>query len=536
SGKIAEIYTAELPKNLSDSSGVDVQVKCKRGGSVDKLMQELVEHTKLRDTLAFNFTVLVDNIPQTLSLRQILSYFVDFRRHVVTRRLEHELEVLRRRLHLLLAERAAADVIDRVVAIIRGARDDEDSRAQLMAELRYLPHGSRTAVPIDEVQAQHILDMALKRINALNRFRIDEEIRQKGGRVDEILATLAAPDGVTGIVREELKDVRKRYGRPRRTVIAAEAPLDKKAVVLAAAPADDVWAYLSADGSLLVSPRTGRLPGSAAIRLSGPAQLVAALATTSDQRLLVFTRRGEAVRVSLSEHQAARSGTGRNVLPPGDDEVVAGFTGEDAAYYLLVSERGQIKRIPGRTVANASAGGVTCCRVPDGDRLVAVVPHGEDDDILIAKAGGQVLRLETGTKLRPVPTGAAGMVAGTKLDAGDRVVSASKAHGAVVINLHANGMGLCVALDEYPVKGRATAGVQSVLTDRPAKAPAGDLALVACAAGTLVVFTDRGSLHQLAPGDLGRRASTSRPMLALGPGEAPRGVVAMGGAGAPGAQ
>ena len=118
-GKITEIYTAELPKNLTDANGIDVQVKCKRGGSVQRLMHELVEHTKLRDTLAFNFTVLVDNVPQTLSLRQILVCFLDFRKEVVAKRLEHELEVLRRRLHLLLAEQAAADVIDRVVAIIR---------------------------------------------------------------------------------------------------------------------------------------------------------------------------------------------------------------------------------------------------------------------------------------------------------------------------------------------------------------------------------------------------------------------------------
>ena len=140
-GKITEIYTAELPKNLTDANGIDVQVKCKRGGSVQRLMHELVEHTKLRDTLAFNFTVLVDNVPQTLSLRQILVCFLDFRKEVVAKRLEHELEVLRRRLHLLLAERAAADVIDQVVAIIRTAKDDDDSKAKLMAQLRYVPHG-----------------------------------------------------------------------------------------------------------------------------------------------------------------------------------------------------------------------------------------------------------------------------------------------------------------------------------------------------------------------------------------------------------
>jgi DNA gyrase subunit A len=538
--KITEIYTAELPKNLTDANGVDVQVKCKRGGSVQRLMHELVEHTKLRDTLAFNFTVLVDNVPQTLSLRQILICFLDFRKEVVAKRLAHELEVLRRRLHLLLAEQSAADVIDRVVAIIRTARDDDDSKAKLMAQLRYVPHGTSKPVPIDEVQAEHILDMALKRINTLNRFRINEEIQQKGARADEITAILGSADGVTNIVREELKDVRKRFGRPRRTVVSAEttnatgeilsANGKPKTVVLASAPSEDVWAYVTSDGAVLVTPRTARAPSYAPVKLAGSSSLVAVAATRSDQRLLIFTEQGQAVRATLSDQPVGRTGPGRPLLSLlGQDGVAAVFSGEDAPYYLLVSARGQVKRVPATTIANASAAGTICCRVPEGDRIVAVVPHESDDEILIAKAGGQILRLETGAKLRPVPTGAAGMVAGARLDTGDRVVSAVKAEGTSLLNLHASGMALAVLLREYPVQGRGSGGVQSVLVDRPAKSPAGELALVVCQGPTseIELFTDRGGVHHITPAGnpLARRATNSRPFLPLGPGEAPRGQV-----------
>ncbi len=540
SGKITEIFTAELPKNLTDANGVDVQVKCKRGGSVQKLMHELVEHTKLRDTLAFNFTVLVDNVPRALSLRQLLAHFVDFRRQVVTRRLEHELDLLRRRLHLLLAERAAADVIDRVVAIIRGARDDDDSRSKLMAELTYLPHGLSEPVHIDEVQAQHILDMALKRVNALNQFRIDEEIRQKGARVDEITALLASAGGVDSVVREELKEVRRHFGRPRRTVISQDAVNQvaevvaangkARAVVLASAPSEDIWAWVASDAAVLVTPRAVKPPSAGALRLGADQSLVAVLAGRSDQHMLVFTDQGTAFRVSLSDHPLGRSGPGRRAVSLArDDHAVAAFSGEDAPYYLLVSAQGQLKRLPGRALANASATGMLCCRVPDGDRLVAVVPHGEEDHVLLAKAGGQVLRLETGARLRPVPTPGAGMVAGVKVEEGDRVVAACAADGTSVLNVHAGGMGLRVALEEYPLKGRATAGVQSVLTDRPTRSPAGELALVACAAGAAPVtfFSAGGALHLVGPQECppARRATGSRPLLALGPGDMPRGVV-----------
>ena len=537
-GKITEIYTAELPKNLTDASGVDVQVKCKRGGSIQKLMHELVEHTKLRDTLAFNFTVLVDSVPQTLSLRQVLQHFLDFRKDVVTKRLQYELGVLRRRLHFLLAERAASDVIDKVVAIIRAAKDDDDSKAKLMAQLKYVPHGAVKAVPIDDTQAQHIIDMALKRINTLNRLRIDEEVQQKGARVDEIVAVLAAPDGVANIVREELRDVKKHYGRPRRTVISGSTTTEAgqlvasngkaKTVVMAAAPAEDVWVYASSDGSVLVSPRSGKSPSSVPLRLADTSALVSVVAARSDQKLLLFTEQGLAVRASLSDHTVARSGAGKLALAlTKDDRLAAVFSGDDAPYYLLVSAGGAVKRIPGKTIGNANAAGIICCKVPEGDRLVAVVPHDDQDEVLIAKAGGQVLRIETGARLRPVPTGAAGMVAGVKLEAGDRVVCAVKAEGTSLLTVHVSGMGLAVPLAEYPVKGRATGGVQSVFTDRPAKYPAGEVALIACQSptGEIELFTDRGGSYRVTEQDnpLLRRATNSRAFLPLGPGETPRG-------------
>jgi DNA gyrase/topoisomerase IV subunit A len=250
----------------------------------------------------------------------------------------------------------------------------------------------------------------------------------------------------------------------------------------------------------------------------------------SDHRLLVFTEMGQAVRATLSDQPISRNGAGRPLLSlVGQDGIAAAFSGEDAPFYLLVSAGGQLKRIPAATVANASASGTICCRVPEGDRIVAVVAHESDDEILIAKAGGQVLRIETGAKLRPVPTGGAGMVVGVKLDAGDRVVSAVKAEGESLLNLHSSGLALAVPLGEYPVNGRSAGGVQSVLVDRPAKSPAGELALVVCQGPgrETDIFTDRGGVYHAAQQDNPplRRATNSRPFLPLGPGESPRGQV-----------
>ena len=215
-------------------------------------------------------------------------------------------------------------MIDRVVAVIRGAKDDDDSKAKLMAQLKYVPHGASKLAPIDDVQAQHIFDMALKRINALNRLRIDEEVQQKGSRIDEITAILGSAGGVANIVRAELNDVRRRFGRPRRTVISAESTTEAaeivstngkaKAVVLASALAEDVWAYVTTDGYTLVTPRNSKAHSSAPIRVAGSAALVAVAATRSDQRLLIFTEQGQAVRATLSDQPIGRGGAGKPVL------------------------------------------------------------------------------------------------------------------------------------------------------------------------------------------------------------------------------
>jgi hypothetical protein len=128
-----------------------------------------------------------------------------------------------------------------------------------------------------------------------------------------------------------------------------------------------------------------------------------------------------------------------------------------------------------------------------------------------------------------VPTGGAGLVAGAMVGTGDGVVSAVRAEGESLLNLHASGMALAVPLGEYPVKGRGAGGVQSVLIDRPAKSPARELALIVCQGPTseTELFTDRGGVYHASPGDnpLVRRSTNSRPYLPLGPGETPRGQV-----------
>ncbi len=168
--KITDV--TELPKNLSDRNGLRVQIRCKRGGNVTKLIADLMRHTSLRVTIGINLTVVADGVPRQLDLREVVDRFVSFRFEVVTRRLEHERTELLRELHRLVALLAALDAIDAVIRIVRNAEDDDDAREKLKSELRVELHGSAALVPIDDEQAQYILDMAIKRLSRLNRFKL----------------------------------------------------------------------------------------------------------------------------------------------------------------------------------------------------------------------------------------------------------------------------------------------------------------------------------------------------------------------------
>ncbi|MGI8492282.1 MAG: DNA gyrase C-terminal beta-propeller domain-containing protein, partial [Acidimicrobiales bacterium] len=341
-------------------------------------------------------------------------------------------------------------------------------------------------------------------------------------------------------------EVRRHYGQPRRTVLAgagagpdvAQAPGTSRrdraaAVEVVTVPADDVWVWLAGDGVGLVTPRGGRPPSRCPLRLERVRSLAAAVPGSSDQPVLVFSAGGQCYRATLSDQPVARSGAGRPMIAlDAGDEVVAAFAGGqqegEEEYYLLVTAGGQVKRLAATALATAHASGSVCCRVPEGDRIVAVVAHGPDDQILIGKAHGQVLRIETGAALRPVATPSAGTIAGVRVGAGDRVVSAAVAAGSSVLSVHRSGMALRAPLEDYPVKGRGTGGVQSVLTDRPARTPAGDLAcLLGCSDGARVMmFGDQGSVWTVEGGShpLTRRGATSAPLLELADGEVPRGV------------
>lgn len=498
-GVITDI--TENPVNLSDKNGPKLEIKVKRGGNVHKLLADLMKHASLEVTVGINMTVLVNRYPRVVNLKEALEHFLDFRLEVVRKRLEHEFNIKESDLRRQLAVRSALDVIRAVIDILEKSKDDEASKRSLIKILKYIPYGKKRAVAITDEQAQWIIEMQLRRITRLQRFDLDAKIKTLTTRLDEIRAILDSKNGVSEMVKEELREVKKKYGQARKTALSGAASVDSTSqedLLNGAGPAEDITVYLSAFGSGLATPRH-KLPATSPLRV-GNASLVSIIETRSDQALYAFTERGLCYRVALSDLTVETTrGKGRSLLIlNNNDAIVSACVLGSSSHYLFVTAKGQIKRIEEKTIQGAHAGGICSYKLSDDDKIVAVIGHEEGDDILIHTMQGQALRIKASvqTKLRPIQTGAAGGVAGIALRDDDLVVGATKVSNDALFIVHKAGNAKRVPFGEYPIKGRAGGGVSSADPTKPTRLPAGNVIWVGAvpAKGEVVLFTRRGQL------------------------------------------
>jgi DNA gyrase subunit A len=510
----------EMPRNLTDRHGTRVQIRCKRGGSLDRLISDLFRTTSLRVTVGINMTVLVEGTPRQIGLREALDRFVDFRFTIVTRRLEFERDELLRELHRLIALLAALDAIDAVIKIVRGSDDDEDAKRKLIAKLTVVPHGSDVAVPIDDEQAQWIIDMPIKRLARLNRLKLEEERTQKGDRVDEIGRILDSHAALKKIVVGELKAAMALSG-PRRTVLGGEASgvtiesgsgKSATSVDVVARPKTEVWLGASRNGLFAALSRAS-MPTAFPIDIQPGDRPLPILHTDSESEILCFTADGQIARLRINELPlSSRTVRGAKALQLARNQELVALARADAEFVLLVTEGGEIKRCTPDSLSGSHGTPTPACGLPDGDRLVAAVAHVEGAEILIATAGGKVLR--TAMKpIRPVKSASAGGVLGMKLAPGDRVIGACAVTPGDLYVAHESGFGKRVAIAEIPSKGRGGGGVALAAPDKPSKEPAGLVSAIACAETAPVATLLSGQILPVPETEAVNRAAVSRPLV-----------------------
>ena len=422
-------------------------------------------------------------------------------------------------MHRLIALLAALDAIDAVIKIVRASEDDDDAKAQLIAKLKVTPHGATKAVPIDDEQAQWIIDMPIKRLARLNRLKLEEDRRQKGERVDEIGRILESHARLKKIVVGELKEAAALSG-PRRTALGGDTSVAASAVEggggnaidVVARPKTDVWLGATRNGlfaalSRATTPTTYPVDIQAGDR---PLQLVE---SDTESEILCFTADGQVARLRLNELPlSSRSVKGTKALALQRGHELAALAPANAEFLLLVSEQGEIKRCQPDSLGGTHGMPTPAFDLPGGDRLIAAIPHADGAEIMLATADGKVLRTSM-KPIRPVKSASAGGVAGMKLAAGDRVVSACiVGEGAVHVS-HELGFGKRVPLDDIPSKGRGGGGVALAAPDKPSKDPAGPLSAIVCSEAAPVAVLMSGQIVPVPDTEPATRAAVSRPLV-----------------------
>jgi DNA gyrase subunit A len=451
-------------KDLSDKTGMRIQVELKREATPQVVLNKLYKHTPLQTTFGYNAVALAGGVPRTLSLLELIRHYLDFQREVVTRRLKYELRQAVRRAHILEGYLIALDNIDEVVALIRASDSTEAARTELQSRFG-----------LSEQQAQAILEMRLRALTGLERKRIQDEYDDLQERIGELRGTLSDEARIGGVIREELLEIKQIYGKndDRRTeIVAAEGELELEDLIAE----EDMVIAITQSGYIKRLPvtayreqRRGGI-GVMGMDLKEDDYIEHLFVASTHDYILFFTSVGKVYRLKVHELPlGSRQSKGRaivNLLPIRQDESVRAVIQtrdfEEAKYLLFATKKGVVKKTE-LSAYNTPlrSDGIIAIKMREGDELIGVRHSTGDDDVLLISSGGQAIRFAE-RDVRPMGRDASG-VQGMRLRGSDEVISVTiAADDADLLVVTENGYGKRTRVSDYPRKGRGGMGVRTV--------------------------------------------------------------------------
>jgi DNA gyrase subunit A len=448
--------------NHSDRTGTRITIELKRDAIPKVVLNKLFKHTPLQSTFGVNMVALVDGVPRTLSLKQMLVHYIDHQKEVVTRRTKFELDRAERRAHVLEGYLIALDNLDAVIALIRASDDVDAARAELMERFA-----------LTEIQAQAILDMRLRALTGLERKRIQDEHADLMERIAELRGILADETRLMSVIREELEEVREQFRDDRRTeILPAEGEIDLEQLIAE----EDMVISITRSGYIKRLALTAyRVQGRGGIGVMGmdtkeDDYIEHLFVASTHDYLLFFTTVGKVYRVKVHELPTGnRQSKGRalvNVLPLRQDEKVRAVIDTrdygEGRYLLFGTRNGVVKKTEFKAYDTVlRADGIIALKVREGDELIGVRLTDGDDDVLMVSRNGQAVRYSE-KDVRPMGRDATG-VAGMKLRKGDEVIAVEIARDEQdLLVVTENGFGKRTRVEEYPTKGRGTMGVLTI--------------------------------------------------------------------------
>jgi DNA gyrase subunit A len=449
-------------EDQSDKSGMRIWIELKRGEIAKVVLNNLYKHTPLQATFGVNMVALVDGVPRTLGLKPMLEHYVAHQREVITRRTKNRLERAERRAHVLEGYLVALDNLDEVIALIRESADGDIARAGLVSRFG-----------LTEEQAQAILDLRLRALTALSQKDIREEHTSLVELIAELRAILGDEARVLGLIKDELREIRDRYGDARRTeIVPGEGEIDLEQLIRE----EDMVIAITHSGYIkrlaLSQYRQQKRGGVGVIGMDTKDDdwIETLFVASTHDYVLFFSSVGKVYRLKVYElPEGARQGRGRalvNLLPLREGEsvrtVMATRDFSEGKYLMQATRRGIVKKTAFREYDTPlRADGIIAMNIREGDELVGARLTSGDDDILLVSRKGQAVRFSE-TEARAMGRATGGVI-GMKLRSGDEVISIDIAHDdSDLLVVTENGYGKRTPVADYPRKGRGTMGVLTI--------------------------------------------------------------------------
>ncbi len=437
-------------KNLSDRKhGLKIQIELRGGADPQRVMNELYKQTPLEETFGINNVVLVNGVPTTVGLYDLCQYYIEHRLDVIVRRSQYRLRKAQERLHIVAGYLIALDAIDLVIRLIRTSQDRSEARQRLMAELA-----------LSEIQSNHILDMVLARLVALEKLKLEQERDELLARISDLEGLLASEGRQRRTVLSELREVVDAYGTDRRSVIVRTGELP-----VYVPPPDEERALTDEPCiiTLTTTGKVGREPATGAKRASpGRDDVIAATALSSTfSSVFAITSEGRALRLQgIDIDEVTGRSRGADVakkFSANKGEVVLTIVSPDSESLVLVTQSGLAKRLSPESVADLRHG-KPVMSLKSNDKLAVAFSAPDGIDIVLVTSDAQVLRTAVGNI--SVQGATAGGVSGMNAKTGAVVGGGPVFGDAVVATFTDAGTAKATPADDIPSYGRGSAGVR----------------------------------------------------------------------------
>ena len=450
-------------RDESDREGMRIVIELKRDANANVVLNQLFVNTQLQDSFNVNMLALIQLEngkfePKVVNLKEMIHYYILHQQDVIRRRTRYDLEKAEARAHILEGLKIALDHLDEVINIIRHSRTESQAKEKLMERFA-----------LSEKQAQAIVDMRLGRLTGLEREKIDEEYNELLKKIAWFRDILSKPELVNGIIKEELLEIKNKYGDERRTRITHEADdieledlIDDTDIVITLTH----YGYIKRTSVDVYKSQKRGGKGITALTTREDDFVTDIYTTTTHHYLLFFTNKGKVYKLRAWEiPEAGRQAKGTavvNLLELGPDEKVSAIitiTGEEKDMYLFMATRqGMVKKTPLEQYNNIRKGGLNAVTLKEHDELIEVrLTEGNDDVILVTRNGMSIRFRES--DVRSMGRTSQGVI-GIRIDEGDEVIAMLRyCENTTLLVVTENGFGKRTEMDEYKVQNRGGKGI-----------------------------------------------------------------------------